>query len=211
MIEAFAYLWAFFSSLLGLEGLCEVFKGKTSFRNLQANRSCGSKLGDIALGLVNIFIAFYCVFADSSLLELVGVQDLERKPEGTYCFYVELSTKTKTYTVPAEIHKTIDIYEARDGDTERNVRYYLNKVVFTNGNEIWFDDEVVPNDVVYVYSSRDEEYTCKLLNKHAYSPQIEETDIFDFRDVVSLVLLPFIFVGCLFTAAVQLVPMKEQS
>jgi hypothetical protein len=143
------------------------------------------------------------LITNTAVHQLVGIHNLKIKPEGTYCFYVEASQYgRKTYTVPAEIK--IEKITKEVGDKERTYTYYyIERLVFTNGTEIEIDiwDSVQINKSAYHTDSDGDEWELTLLNKHAYSPQIEETNNADLLGITILAFetLPvafFIFALC---------------
>ena len=110
--------------------------------------------------------------------QLVGINNLKINPAGTYCFYVEAKKNgAKTYTLPAQIR--IEEIGKEEHEKERIYRYYyIEKVFFSNGG--WLDtsdlDSVELNDAVYFYDDNEDEWKLTLLNKHAYTPEVKETN-----------------------------------
>ena len=130
------------------------------------------------------------LITSTTLHQLVGIHNLKIKPEGTYCFYVEASNFSgKTYTVPAEIRieKETEDYD----DRERTYTYYfIERFFFSNGNEIELDilESVEINKPTYHIDSDGNEWEITLLNKHAYSPLIKETNNADWFGVTILTI-----------------------
>ncbi len=114
-------------------------------------------------------------------LQKMGVYDLELLPEGQYCFYVELERNDKTYTVPARIeisdeYKTYYDSHGREKEQKRTY-YYIHNVYWSNGGYSTFEnyEELDINHSVNIIDGREHEYSCTLLNEHAYTSQFEET------------------------------------
>ncbi len=130
------------------------------------------------------------LITNTALHQIVGIHNLKIKPEGTYCFYVEASRLGgKTHTVPAEIKIEKETEEV--GDKERTYTYYyIERLAFPNGTEIEIDvwDSVQINKSAYHIDSNGDEWELTLLNKHAYSPQIEETNNADWFSISILAI-----------------------
>ena len=126
--------------------------------------------------------------------QLVGVHNLELKPEGVYCFYVDAySYGKKTYTLPAEVRVVKDY----DYDEDPYIYYQIERVYFSNGG--WLNTEDTEHakigDPFYFEDSQGKEWELTLLNEHAYSPYVTETDNATPRDIAWVILdvLPFAF------------------
>lgn len=109
----------------------------------------------------------------------VGINNLKIKPDGTYCFYVEATRNgSKTYTLPAQIR----IEEYREDEDERTTRiyryYYIERVFFSNGGYLNTEDldDVDINKPTVFYDKDDNEWELVLLNEHAYTPEVKETN-----------------------------------
>ena len=130
--------------------------------------------------------------------QLVGIHNLELKPEGTYCFYVEATNeKGKTYVLPAEIDVVIEYADQVSKD------YYVKSVYFSNGG--YLDtcdmDPLQIGDHSWHETYDGDEWKIRLLNKHAYTPEVEETNNATSEDIASLIvelLIPafFLFALC---------------
>lgn len=135
---------------------------------------------------------------NTTLHQLVGIHNLKIKPEGTYCFFVEASQSVgKTYTVPAEIKIVKETEEVGDDKERTYTYYYIKRFIFSNGTEIEIDvwDDVQINKSAYHIDTNGDEWELTLLNKHAYSPKIEETNNADWFGITFLVIevLPVAF------------------
>ena len=139
----------------------------------------GSTLaGNLTKNLI-IISSVALLLTSPTIHQLVGINNIKLKPEGTYCFYVEAKKQgEKTYTLPAKIR----IEEEREEVSENKERiyrfYYIEKVYFPNGG--WLDtedlDEVELNEASYFYDDNDDEWELTLLNEHAYTPEVAETN-----------------------------------
>ena len=176
-IVAFLCFWVFAYYAFSL--LKQVLtKKKPSFRSWLGQIS--SDLKEIRKDyLLVVLVVALCgrLVAAPAIHQLVGVHDLTLKPDGTYCFYVEATPRGgKTYTLPAEIRKS-------DGN------YYIDRVLFSNGGCLSPNGIEAEIGKCTSFTSKDEEnWDLVLLNEHAYSPMVEETDNATKKHIFLLVL-----------------------
>lgn len=127
------------------------------------------------------------IITNTAIHQLVGVHNLLLKPEGTYCFYVEADRYNgKTYTLPAQVRVEKETEEVAEGKERTFTYYYIEKVFFSNGG--WLDTEgsepVDINESSHHYDyNADDEWELVLLNEHAYSPYVRETNNADWLDI----------------------------
>lgn len=138
------------------------------------------------------------LLTNTAVHQIVGIHNLKIKPTGTYCFYVKASRLGgKTYTVPAEIEIEKEAEEVGDNKERTYTYYYIERFFFSNGTEIKLDvwDPVQINEASYHTDSNGDEWEITLLNKHAYSPHIEETNNADWFGITILAVevLPVAF------------------
>ena len=144
--------------------------------------------------LLLIISLFAALITNTAIHQLVGVHNLELKPEGVYCFYVEADLYGGgTYTLPAQVRVELETEEISDDKTKTYRLYYIEKVVFSDGD--WLDTEDCEPDTInepsYFYDPYDNEWGLVLLNEHAYSPFISETNNAEWLDIL------LIFIDCL--------------
>lgn len=146
-----------------------------------------------------LIISLVAVFVTSPAVhQLVGVHNLELKPEGDYCFYVEATRNgSKTYTLPARVSVQKEYEEDHDGKSRSRKVYYIEKVFFSNGGwlDTWDTDPVAIGDST-LFLDEEDEWDLVLLNEHAYSPYVNETNNAGFLDI-AIVLLEALCVGFL--------------
>lgn len=139
--------------------------------------------GQFTLPILVVALAGILV-TDPTMHELAGIHNLELKPDGTYCFFVEATNRQgKTYVLPAEVEV------AKDGDGNRT--YYINKVVFSNGGYLRTSGEEVDIGGMCSFFDDGDRWSLVLLNKHAYSPYITETSVVTVQDISFVVLEVF--------------------
>lgn len=135
--------------------------------------------------------------------QFVGIHNLELKPEGTYCFYVEATNENgKTYVLPAEVeavNETVDVSPER---TKTYRIYYVRTVFFSNGGylDTYDMDPLEISDHSWHETYDGDEWKIRLLNKHAYSPEVEETNNAAPLDIAYLIvelLIPAFFLFAL--------------
>lgn len=129
--------------------------------------------------LVLIVSAIALLLTNTTIHQFVGINNLKLKPEGTYCFYVEATRNYgKTYTLPAQIRIEKERDEVGEGKERTYTYYYIEKVIFSNGGYLDTEnlDRVEINEASYFYDNEDNEWELVLLNEHAYSPNVKETN-----------------------------------
>lgn len=146
--------------------------------------------------LIFTLVAYFATSA--ATLDVVGIHDLRLKPEGQYCFFVEAQRENgKTYTLPAQVR--VNTFDGRD--------YYVEKVFFSNGGWLEFhnEDYIDIGESAYFYEN-DEEWRVKLLNEHAYSPHVTETNNAEGGDIIQMLAetIPVLFLLC-----ACVIPLKE--
>ena len=126
--------------------------------------------------LIIALIAMLC--SNTAVHQIVGIHNLEFKPEGTYSFYVEaIRDDGKSFTLPAQVRVEKETDEVAEGKRRTFTYYYIEKVCFSNGG-YWNTkgtDPVDVNESTYYYDGEDG-WSLVLLNEHAYSPEIQETN-----------------------------------
>ena len=140
--------------------------------------------------ILSLLVIISLLFNDT-LHQLVGIHNLKYKSEGQYCFYVDAQNENgKTYTLPAKIRV--------ECDDDR--QYYVEAVYFANGGFLSFygEDPVKINETVSMYDE-DTEWNITLLNEHAYSPYVSETDNTQVGDFILIFVnvIPIIFLALL--------------
>lgn len=144
-------------------------------------------LKELVLGLVgNAAIIFLIValiatpITSTAIHQLVGIHNLELKPDGEYCFYVKVSCSTdESYTLPAQIIKVTESFEAGEGKSVKQTKYYIRRVFLANGGYLDNKDGdpvKIGESCSYYDSKTEEELSFVLLNEHAYSPYVEESN-----------------------------------
>lgn len=146
--------------------------------------------GNISTGLLVISLVG-ALITNTAVHQMVGIHNLELLPEGTYCFYVQACQYGgKTYTLPAQIEIEKESVEVSDEKSKTYTYYYIEKVYFSNGGYIDADDG--EHDRIgktsYLYDSNDDEWELVLLNEHAYSPYISETNNAQWIDILFLMI-----------------------
>ena len=149
---------------------------------------------NFAGNFTNVFLIISLIaalFTNAAIHQLVGIHNLKLKPEGTYCFYVEAHRYGgKTYTLPAQIRVEKETDEVSEGKTRTYTYYYIEKVFFSNGG--WLDTEDYEPDSInepsYHYESNGDGWELVLLNEHAYSPNVEETNNADWFGITVMLL-----------------------
>lgn len=142
------------------------------------------EVGSLSLGLFSsktfFILALLAAFiTNATVHQLVGIHNLYLKPEGTYCFYVEANRSDgKVYTLPAKVRITKDPKEPDHERGKSTTYYYIEEIYFSNGG--WLDtkdnEDVAINEQSYLYDSDGIRWSVVLLNEHAYSPHVEETN-----------------------------------
>ena len=104
--------------------------------------------------------------------------------------------KGKTYVLPAEIDVVIEYAD------QVSKEYYVKTVYFSNGGylETYDMDSLDIGDHSWHETYNGDEWKIRLLNKHAYSPEVEETNNATSEDIASLIvelLIPAFFLFAL--------------
>ena len=131
------------------------------------------------------------LLTNAAFHQIVGIHNLKLKPAGTYSFYVKASRLSgKTYTVPAEVRIGKETVEVGDNKEREYTYFYIERIFFTNGKEIKFEtwDSVEINETTFLTDSKGVEWKVTLLNKHAYLPQIKETNNANWLEITILVI-----------------------
>lgn len=141
-----------------------------------------SKVYNIAEGftpMILVLIIVSTLVTSEVAQQIIGIHNLETKSNGIYCFYVAASQNGgESYTLPARIRIATETYDDHDGKNHKTTVYYIEKVYFPNGSflEIGDSQAVRINESAQHYTSDGDEWSLTLLNKHAYSPYVEETN-----------------------------------
>ena len=142
--------------------------------------------------IIILIVALVSVLLTSTVIhQLVGINNLELKPSGTYCFYVEATNASdKTYTLPAQIRVEKETEEVREGKERTYTYYYIEKVFFSDGEYLDAKnlDEVQIGKASTFYDDSDHRWQLVLLNEHAYSPQVKETNNADWLSTTFLLV-----------------------
>ena len=147
--------------------------------------------GDITKPL--LIVSLLATLITSTVLhQLIGIHNLLIIPEGTYCFYVEAHRYDgKTYTLPAQIGVTRETEDVSESKKKTFTYYYVEKVFFSNGEylDTKGNEPVEINEPSYYYDCvTDDEWELVLLNEHAYSPYVTETNNADWLDITFMLI-----------------------
>ena len=139
--------------------------------------------------IILIVSSIALLLTNTTIHQFVGINNLKLKPEGTYCFYVEATRNYgKTYTLPAQIRIEKESEEVGEGKERTYTYYYIEKVIFSNGGYLNTEDleRVEIDESSYFYDDEDNEWELILLNEHAYSPNVKETNNATWFDITIL-------------------------
>lgn len=138
--------------------------------------------------IILIVSAVAMLITNTAVHQLIGINNLKLKPEGTYCFYVEATRNDgKTYTLPAQVRVEKETDEVKEGKRRTYTHYYIERVFFSNGGYLntEYTDYVDINDSTYHYDG-ESDWNLVLLNEHAYSPNVKETNNATWLDITFL-------------------------
>ena len=148
-----------------------------------------SLIGNIRLPLLAIGLLGALIISPT-VHQLVGIHDLELKPQGTYCFYVEAHREGgNTYILPAEVAVVKETFEVSETKSETHTYFFIQRVFFSNGG--WLDTDDGNSDIIdeaSLFYDDDNKWELTLLNEHAYSPLVKETDNADWLDITFLLI-----------------------
>ena len=131
------------------------------------------------------------LMSNTAIYQLVGIHNLNLKPSGRYCFFVEAhQLGGKNYTVPAQIKVEKETEEVGENRERTYTYYYIEKIVFSNGEVLDFEkwDSVKINEPTLHTDSNGVVWDLTLLNKHAYSPLVEETNNANWVNITFLLI-----------------------
>lgn len=143
------------------------------------------------------------LITNAAVHQIVGIHNLKLLPEGSYCFYVEAHQQGgNTYVLPASVEVVRERIDRDEGRSKTRSYYYIKSILFSNGG--WLDADDGEADRIGKPSDFwDGEYDWELtlLNEHAYSPRIQETNNADWLDILFLLieLIPassFLLITC---------------
>lgn len=169
-------------------------KEKLPFKKL-TNSVCSFFGGKNSRWIIPLLIIsfFTALISNNVVQELIGIDDIRLKDEGTYSYYVEISNDKYNYTLPAQIRieKDIDVTETENGATTKTRNCYtVERVYFTNGGYLDFDSDYITDikETSYGIDQKGDYWEYTILNKHAYSPYIKETSALNFINIFLLIL-----------------------
>lgn len=169
----------------------DALKNRTPFSKWadQINTYAKTYLGNFRIPLL-AFSLLGILITTPAVHQLAGIHDLDLKPEGTYCFYVEAQQHNgDAYVLPAQIDVVKEKIEVDEGRSKTRTYYYIENVYFSNGG--YLDASDGENDAIgqpSVFFDGENYWELTLLNEHAYSPYVQETDNADWLDIVFLLL-----------------------
>lgn len=167
-------------------GIADFFKGKmqTLANWFESQKRDTQQSPGWRYGLITLYICTLMVYfaTDTVTADILNFHDLRLKPDGQYCFYVEVQQGSgKTYTLPAQVR----VYFFEDK------YYYVEKAYFSNGESLTFDcDEHIEIDEPTELSANGRAWKVRLLNEHAYSPYVHETNNAEIDDVLIMLARP---------------------
>ena len=144
------------------------------------------KAKKVKWSLVVIVALLLFLYDNVTFRELVGIHTIEDLNSGTHCYYVELRHGIKEYVLPGQISINVEI------DDDDYVRYYyIERVYFSNDEYLdftYYGDNYVNNinQSVHVRDQDGDDWYCKILDEHAYCPQIIETSYISAKSIVEL-------------------------
>lgn len=147
--------------------------------------------GDIAKPFL-ILALIATLITNTAIHQIVGIHNLELKPDGVYCFYVEASRSSeKSYTLPAQILVVTESFEAGEGRNVNRRKYYIQQVFFSNGGYLDTNEcesIEIGEACCYYDTNTDDEWDLVLLNEHAYSPHVVESNNANWLNTILLVV-----------------------
>lgn len=185
-----------FSILIVLYYVFKVIKGWFQKDHWTFNEWIGTigyelyEIAGKASNIIGIISVIALLLTNTTIHQLVGVNNLKLKPEGVYCFFVEVTKLGgETCTLPAQIRIEKETDDS-DDRTKAHKYYYIEKVFFSNGESIYVDD-FEPDEIdepSYYHDVYDNEWKLILLNEHAYSPEIKETNNANWFNIIFLLI-----------------------
>lgn len=153
--------------------------------------------------LIALALIAASLFYGNTLYFLFGGRSLTREYRGVYCYYVNIRQlgKSTEYILPAQIRVDMEQMggNTEDDDVYTQRYYYIEYVYFSNGGYLDFTyNGAYAEDLihsVYIEERDGTAWECTVLNEHAYSPMVEETQRVKPRAVIELV---FMIVGLLY-------------
>lgn len=136
----------------------------------------------IVVGLIGSIIT------NTAAHQLVGIHNLVLLPEGTYCFFVEISPSYEDdgITLPAKVSVEKEIEDVGNDRSKTHIRYYVKNVFLPTGENIDIDvlEPAEIGESVYHRDTSGNEWSITLLNKHGYSPYVEESNNASWIDIL---------------------------
>ena len=169
-----------------LEGIKDFFSG---ISNLASEFTQEKKI----TVFVSILAMCFALAVSPVVHKAIGLHNLLLEDEGVHCYYIKITDYKNTYTLPAGIRI----------EKEETTNFYLEKVYFSNGECLDFsdNDSIYIDDPSYMYDQNDKEWEVRLINEHAYSQYIQETDesvVYIVFLVVELFVLMLTILSCIF-------------
>ena len=176
--------------------------------------SCKEIMTSLVGGLFKIVtvilsIGLCCtIFLNSSFQQKIGLYNYRLLKEGTYCFNVKIisaysNSKLEGNVYPAKIlirHGD----EYLDGDYFDKHRSKINillDTIYVNDDAIKFDmfegESIEMGKKFYTIDENEQEYDLMLLNQHAYSTHVKETNNCTTINVLFLMLEMFVIIFAL--------------
>lgn len=120
------------------------------------------------IALIVFLAAIICnLFLSPVIWELLGNEDITKKPGGIYCYYITLQNdEYGPYTLPAEILVS-----------ER--AYYVTKIYWPNGGYIDIDVEIYLDEPITIEDQDWRKWDVTLLNKKAEHEDVKETSVLE--------------------------------
>jgi hypothetical protein len=175
------------SAIIGLACICVFLGFAISFFKLKVlknNREKPTENIQVFLSLCNknhlsfiiggLVIVLLSAFSCTTIREIIGYDNIGLKPDGEYCYFVNLSNGRKTYTLPAKIYI--------DSSEENRKTYDVSTVYWSNGGYLYFDNDDYISDFhekISTYDQNDNKWEINIINKSAYCPRMKETSTFD--------------------------------
>lgn len=195
-VAGFALCWLLHLIWLGYEWIAKKQKPTVNDSFIfRSNHDLPTASKKVKWSLVIIAALSLFLYDDVTFRELVGIHTIKDLNSGTHCYYVEVSNSAREYVLPGKISISVDT------DDDEHVRYYyIESVYFSNGEYLDFTrygNNYVTNinRSVRLSDQNGNDWSCKILDEHAYCPQIVETS---YVSTKSIIVLLFTIVAVLY-------------